>query len=157
MHAVDNPNIDSANRIQLMIPSRLDAVPLLGSMVKAICESVGLGDTDRQLVGLCLVEAANNAIIHAYCEKEGGTVGVEVTLYPEKLIFDVVDFGRAGDPEKMNSDHRAALSESSPQFSQAESGRGLAIMQEVMDSVEYTVRSNNNRLRLVKYVERQQT
>ncbi len=138
--------------IELAIQSRLSAVPLLAGQVGAICDSAGLCPGDRHLVGLCLVEAVNNAIIHAHHEEPGNNVGVEVTVYPEKIVFDVIDSGTPADPAKMNADHRAALEPGSSQDSLAESGRGLAIMQEVMDSVEYTVHPGSNRLRLVKHL-----
>lgn len=145
---------DLEYHIQLVIQSRLSAVPLLAGLVGAICDSAGLCPSDRHLVGLCLVEAANNVIIHAYHEEPGKNVRVEVTLCPEKIWFDVIDSGRPADPAKMNADHRAALEPGSSQDSLAESGRGIAIMQEVMDSVEYTVQPGSNRLRLTKHFEK---
>lgn len=153
MPSVNNSVRTTSHCVQLRIQSRLAAVPLLASMVGCVCESAGLSSTDRQLVGLCLVEAANNAILHAYSEDPSNTVIVDVMLSSQQLVFDVIDSGKSGDPAVMNADHRAALGGEQSSNILAESGRGLAIMQEVMDSVEYTVQPGNNRLRLVKYLD----
>jgi len=111
-----------------------------------------MSPADRELLGLCLAEAVNNAIIHAYHEEPGRTVNLEVNLLPETLVFDVIDNGTPGDPKKINSDCRSALELTSPSGAMAQSGRGLAIMQEVMDSVEYTVLADCNRLRMTKRI-----
>jgi anti-sigma regulatory factor (Ser/Thr protein kinase) len=100
------------------------------------------------------VEAANNAILHAYREDPGKTVDVEVALYAEKIVFDVIDTGTSADPARMNADHRAARLPAISSGNLKESGRGVAIMQEVMDSVEYTTGSGSNRLRLIKKLKR---
>ena len=154
MPSANNSARPAEQRVQMVIESRLDAVPLLGRMIGAVCESAGLSPEDRDMVGLCLAEAANNSILHAYHEDPGNTISVEVTLCPEKMIIDVVDFGTSADPAVMNADHRAALDEGTAPHSLQESGRGLAIMQEIMDSFEYTSRVCSNRLRLIKRFER---
>jgi anti-sigma regulatory factor (Ser/Thr protein kinase) len=154
MPTADNPNKASDQRIQLVIQSRLDAVPLLARLVEAVCQSAGISPSDRDLIGLCIVEAVNNSILHAYHEDPGQTVHVEVRIYKEKIIFELTDRGESADPVTMNADHRSVfggeiISEA------AESGRGLAIMQEVMDSVEYSTSPGSNRLRLVKSFQNQ--
>lgn len=144
------------HHVKLAIESRLHSVPVLANLVGAVCESAAVGTDDCNLIKLCLVEAANNAIIHAYREEPGNTVTVEVEFSAGTIVFDVIDTGIAADPAVMNADHRAILEEALSSENVPESGRGLAIMQEVMDSVEYTVGQGYNRLRLVKRTERKQ-
>lgn len=151
-HSANNSTGSLEQRVELIIQSRLDAVPLLVNLVGSLCEWAGACHADRHLLVLCLAEAANNSIIHAYHGEPGNKVIVEVTLSPERLVFEVIDTGETADVAKMNTDRRHAIGAASL-GALAESGRGLAIMQEVMDSVEYSTEAGYNRLRLTKQVE----
>lgn len=135
--------------VRLSIQSRLESVRLLANMAGAVCDTAGFSATERHMIVLCLVEAANNAIIHAYEEDPEQSLDVEIRLSNEHLTFDVLDTGKRGDPAIMNADHRSAL-HGKHEGELAENGRGLAIMQEAMDSVEYSCEASCNRLRLVK-------
>jgi anti-sigma regulatory factor (Ser/Thr protein kinase) len=56
----------------------------------------------------------------------------------KRLIFDVRDSGTAADVAQMHADHRLALEVYSDRVKDIfESGRGLALIQELMDSFEY--------------------
>jgi anti-sigma regulatory factor (Ser/Thr protein kinase) len=155
-HSANNSPGSLEHQIELVIQSRLDAVPLLVNLVGSLCELAGASPVERHLVVLCLAEAANNSIIHAYHGEPGNKVKVEVTLHPERLVFEVIDTGAAADVVKMNADRRHAIGADSL-GALAENGRGLAIMQEVMDLVEYSTEAGCNRLRLTKRVERKKS
>ncbi|HEU4414380.1 MAG TPA: ATP-binding protein [Candidatus Angelobacter sp.] len=138
-------------KITFKIESRLDATPLLGQMVNALCSAAGLSPTDAGFVEVSVVEAANNAIEHAYLGDPNNFVEVSVSLAPDALIFDVFDSGKSADPDFVHSNHQGALSLSEETLAHAsERGRGLAIIQQVMDSIEYTPGSGRNRFRLIK-------
>jgi anti-sigma regulatory factor (Ser/Thr protein kinase) len=68
-----------------------------------------------------------------------------------QIIFDVWDAGTPADAARMNADHRGALEVQLACVKDlSESGRGLAIIQEVMDSFEYTPGRERNRFRMTK-------
>jgi serine/threonine-protein kinase RsbW len=139
------------SQITLTIASRLDAVPLLGQLVAYLCLRAGLNALDTNGIEVCLVEAVNNSIKHAYGGDGGHTVAVDVRLQADELTLDIWDRGKAADPEWIHRDHSEAfdLDPDRPEdFS--ESGRGLAIIQQVMDSFEYTPGIERNRFRLTK-------
>lgn len=137
--------------ISLTIASRLDAVPLLGQLVGFICSSAGLTPVEENEVQVCVVEAVNNSIKHAYKEDPRHKVEVDINWLRTELIFDVWDSGVSADPKWMHSDHFAALDMDPDRLQDiAESGRGLAIIQQVMDSSEYTPGPDRNRFRLIK-------
>jgi serine/threonine-protein kinase RsbW len=139
----------------LTIASRLDAVPLLGHLVHALCLHAGFAPVEANEVEVCVVEAANNSIKHAYGGDPAHSVAVEVNLLATELILDIWDSGRSAEPSRIHRDHRRTfhLDPDHPEdFS--ESGRGLAIIQQMMDSFEYTPGSKRNRLRLVKRLKR---
>ena len=139
-------------QITLTIASRLDAVPLLGQLVSSMCSSAGFSPVEGSRVEVCVVEAVNNVIKHAYGEDPGRAVEVEISLFPDKLVFDVLDSGRSADSaENLHADYRHAFDVDGDHLDELpESGRGLAIIQEVMDSFEYSSSPERNRFRLTK-------
>jgi serine/threonine-protein kinase RsbW len=138
-------------QITFKIASRLDAVPLLGQLVSSACSYAGLTALEGNQVEVCVVEAVNNSIKHAYAGDPAHAVELEVTVSPEQMVFDICDSGKSADPAWMHADHRKAFDIDVEHLETAsESGRGLAIIQAVMDSSEYTPGTEKNRFRLVK-------
>ena len=138
-------------RLTLEIESRLDAVPLLGQAMYLVCTAAGFGPLEGNLMEVCVVEAINNSIVHAYQGDPAHGVELEVNLLPNQLIVDVWDSGTSADAAKMHADHSCALQVHSDRVEDiSESGRGLAIIQEVMDSFEYTPGTERNRFRMIK-------
>jgi serine/threonine-protein kinase RsbW len=138
-------------RLAFEIESRLEAVPLLGQVAFLLCTAVGFTTVEGSEVEVCVVEAVNNSIQHAYQGDPGRWVELEVTLLPGQILFDVWDSGTPADAARMNADHRGALEVRSDCVKDiSESGRGLAIIQEVMDSFEYTPGTERNRFRMTK-------
>jgi serine/threonine-protein kinase RsbW len=139
------------SQITLTIASRLDAVPLLGQLVGSLCLRAGLTALEANEVEVCVVEVVNNSIKHAYGGDAAHSVAVDVGLLATELTLDVWDCGKSADPAWIHQDHSPAfdLDPDRPEdFS--ESGRGLAIIQQVMDSYEYTPGTERNRFRLTK-------
>jgi serine/threonine-protein kinase RsbW len=138
-------------RLAFEIESRLEAVPLLGQVARLLCTAAGFTPVEGSEVEVCVVEAVNNSIQHAYQGDPDRRVELEITLLPGQLVFDVWDSGTPADAARMNADHRGVL-EVHVDFVKdiSESGRGLAIIQEVMDSFEYTPGTERNRFRMTK-------
>jgi serine/threonine-protein kinase RsbW len=138
-------------RLAFEIESRLDAVPLLGQVACLLCTAAGFTPVEGSEVEVCVVEAVNNSIQHAYQGDSDRRVELELTLSPGQLIFDVWDSGTPADAARMNADHRGVLEVQLDCVKDiSESGRGLAIIQEVMDSFEYTPGTERNRFRMTK-------
>jgi serine/threonine-protein kinase RsbW len=140
-----------APNVTLRISSRLADVPLLGTLVSSLCASANLSRTESSHVEVCVVEAVNNSIEHAYRGEPGHMVDVAVTMAPGEVIFDVIDYGASADPSVMCADHSEALEMDFDQMGDVpEGGRGLAIMHALMDSFEYIPATGRNCLRLTK-------
>jgi len=139
------------DQITFSIASRLDAVPLLGQFVSAACSYAGLTALEGSQVEVCVVEAVNNSIKHAYGGNPAHAVELKLSLSSEEIVFDICDSGKSADPAWMHADHHHAFDLDPDHLERApESGRGLAIIQQVMDSIEYTPGTEKNRFRLVK-------
>jgi serine/threonine-protein kinase RsbW len=139
------------SRLNIEIESRLEAVPLLGQVAYLLCTAAGFAPVEGSQLEVCVVEAVNNSILHAYRGDPAHTVELEVNLSCGQLVFDIWDSGTSADPAQMNADHRAALAvPAGPVDDLSHTGRGLAIIQEVMDSSEYTPGTERNRFRMIK-------
>ena len=132
--------------LKLSLASRLPNVGLLGAAVGGICLLAGYGPSQADLLQLAVVEAVNNAIEHAYQGEPGARVEVELRLRSSHLQFLISDRGRA----------MADLTPQEPRFnsedlsSLPERGRGLYLIHQIMDQVEYTSVGGHNTLSLTK-------
>jgi len=135
--------------IILSIDSSLENVPLIGTAINRICSLTPLSEVDAYQTELCVVEACNNAIKHAYDNKAGNLVEVEVHLGMSHITFDVCDKGNV-----MKMREVPKLDFETEDLSQVpEGGMGLFIMHEVMDEVMYGHIRGRNVLRLVRFFE----
>jgi serine/threonine-protein kinase RsbW len=123
-----------------VIDSRLEQVAQLGNQIHDLCRQQGMDEMASYQVHTALVEAINNAILHAYANQPGHPVTVKWLRKGDELRFEVVDRGRA--MTKLPADI-----EPPPD---AESGRGWWIMRRWMDRVEYSSGAGENRLTLLR-------
>lgn len=124
--------------------------------MNSICRYAGLTLDDANGVEICVVEAVNNSIKHAYCEDPGHMVEVVVTVKPAELTLDIWDSGRPAESSKIHAEHLQAfdLDPGHPELI-SESGRGIAIIKHIMDSVEYTPGPQRNCFRMTKHLRRE--
>ena len=140
-HAVTLSGCWAKSALTLRIDSRFDQVPLIGLAVRAIGTAVRLDDGGAGALELCVVEAVNNAIEHAYGGQPGHVVEVEVTLTAAALRVEVRDHGH-------RMDWVAATARAAEPLT--EGGRGVVIMRSLMDEVSYASGRGRNVLTLVK-------
>ncbi len=140
-------------KIKLIIESKLDNVSLIGMAVNKLCSSVPLSDIESYQIELCIVEAVTNSIIHAYEKEAGHDVEVVFTLDKSRLTFDVYDTGKPLS-KKIISEKSCSTLEVDPDdlAGLAEGGRGLAIINEVMDQVEYRTEKGKNCFTMTKKI-----
>lgn len=131
--------------LTLRIDSCLDHVFMVGLSVRAICAAVPLEESASDAVELCVVEAVNNAIEHAYGGSPGHAVEIELTLDRAVLCIVVRDRGRS-----MDWAAACARADAYAADQLAEGGRGLFIMRSLMDALSYHSAGGCNALRMVK-------
>jgi serine/threonine-protein kinase RsbW len=118
--------------VTLRIDSQLRDVFLVGLSVRAIGAAALGGADGAHALELCVVEAVNNAIEHAYGSQPGHPVEVRVALSAGELRVEVRDRGRSMDWPAAIAEMDAAARDPL-----AEGGRGLLIMHSLMDRVAY--------------------
>ncbi|WP_165477742.1 ATP-binding protein [Desulfobacter hydrogenophilus] len=138
----------AANMIRLIIDSRLENVSLVGSAVRGIANTLCIDSTTSYQLELCVVEAVNNDIKHAYHCQAGHSVEIDVLLYPDRLAFKIYDKGESMSPAKV-----APFSfDPSKVETLPEGGMGVYILHALMDEVHYKTINGQNIMTLVKYL-----
>ncbi|MFH1886145.1 MAG: ATP-binding protein [Pseudomonadota bacterium] len=132
--------------IRMIIEADLRNVYLVGLAVHKICSYVLMSEMMAYHLETCVVEAVNNAILHACKKREDHEVAVSVTLHNDRVVFAVKDQGdrmESFEPKKLEFDPQDLSS-------LPEHGMGLHIITEIMDKVEYTSAGGVNILTMTK-------
>jgi serine/threonine-protein kinase RsbW len=133
--------------LHLSIESRLSDVALVGHAVRGVCACSPLTKEAHGEMEVCVVEAVNNAIVHAYQREKGFRVDTAITLHHDRIAFEISDYGKGiehfaprtleFDPEEIGSI--------------PENGMGLFIIETLMDEVSYRSEEGRNTLSFCRY------
>lgn len=130
------------DRIKLIIDSRLSDVRLVGASVRSIGLAAGFDDRDAGMLQLALEEALTNVIRHGYQERPGHPVEVEVNLRPDRMTFVVTHQGEGMRSWPPKTDQ--------PPDPTQEGGRGIFLINAIMDSVRYSAKDGRTCITLIK-------
>ena len=141
-------------KIRLVLDSDLKKVSQVGEAIAKVASMMVRTRISASDMELCVVEAVNNCIEHAYDNEKGHDIEVLFRLYQDRLIIDICDMGKSMGQSCLAQADRSAL-ETDPDHINtiAEQGRGLAIIKEIMDVVDYKTKSGKNCLSLTKFIE----
>jgi serine/threonine-protein kinase RsbW len=140
-------------RVRLTIESRLENVPLIGMAVNRLCSLIPFSETEASRMELCVVEAVNNSIFHAYGSQAGHAVEAEFSLFSDRLVLRVFDTGSPMSDARIHGRARSSLElDAADVRNIPESGRGIGIIQSIMDDVSYRTDSERNCLTMVKKI-----
>jgi anti-sigma regulatory factor (Ser/Thr protein kinase) len=116
-------------------------LPIVRAAIEKMCEMLGFDADAAGGVVLSVDEALTNIIKHAYGGNNDQVIQIELTPIgdpePGSLRISLRDFGRQADPEKIKS---RSLDDVRP------GGLGVHIMNQCMDSVEFTPRPEGGTL-----------
>ena len=134
-------------KIKLVIDSDLSDVLLIGLSINRICLEIPVSEIQAYQIEVCVVEAVNNTIKHAYGKEKGHDVEVLVDVNEERIFFHISDTGRQMQWDgKLDFEFDPEDRENCP-----EGGMGLFIMRQVMDEVKYSSSQGRNVLSLIKH------
>lgn len=135
-----------ARTIRFVLTSKIENVSLVGLAVRGICSSIHLDPVTVFQIELAVTEAVTNVLEHAYESQEGHEVEVSVSLYSDRIVFQVCDEGTRLGTEKVPClDFKPDIREELP-----EGGMGVHIIHTIMDEVEYTTCGGRNILTMAK-------
>jgi serine/threonine-protein kinase RsbW len=139
--------IMSSKTLHLSIDSKFSDVALIGHAVRGVCACSPLSVEVYDDMEVCVVEAVNNAIAHAYSRQGGFRVETAITLHQDRISFEISDFGaaiREFTPRALEFDPQEI--DSLP-----ESGMGLFIIETIMDEVSYRSENGRNTISFCRY------
>jgi len=129
--------------VDLRIAPEADAVRVVRSHLRSLLEAYGFSEPARESVLLGFDEVLVNACEHAGSRARGEPVELAVALYFDRLEIEVRDRGDFA--------ARAAAANAALPGEDAESGRGLFLIHQTMDRVEWRSREGGGTcVRLVK-------
>ena len=130
--------------IQLTIPSRLELLPLVDQLTAGISERMCFDEESRVQISISVLEAGTNAIQHGNRVDPSKQVDMEFAIHPDRLEVVVKDSGLGFDLAKVTSDI------TTPEHLLDLRGRGIYMMRECMDQVDFTFEPDGTTCRLVK-------
>ena len=120
-------SIAAPTRLRRAIPCALEKVRPLAREIRDFLREHDISEEDVMGYELALVEACNNAVLYATEEGKSQTIEVEAECTASKVEFRIHDHTEGFElPREVNLP-----------MSECESGRGIFIIQSIMDSVSY--------------------
>ena len=138
--------------VRIEIDSELANTTLVAMAVRGLCAMTTLSPVEVNRVELCVVEIVNNAIEHAYKKQKGHKVEVGVDLLQSSLTLTVSDWGLQMDQTKL--DVKTLATNPNDSAAWLSSGRGLPIVQSLMDQVQYIREGEKNSFIMSKQIRR---
>lgn len=119
----------------LTIPSELKNLPVVEALIDKTCQSIGVNEDLYGNVLIAVTEAVNNAIIHGNDENKDITVDVNVYDEDQSFGFTIIDQGKG-------FDHMNLPDPTAPENIEKENGRGIFLMRNLADEVEFNESGN---------------
>jgi serine/threonine-protein kinase RsbW len=129
--------------LELRIPSTYDAMERVAGLIEEAGRRVGICEDDEVDLMISVMEAVNNAIQHGNEENPEKGVHIRIVTEPDALTCTVRDEGGGFDPARV-PDPLSAENLLNP------SGRGILMMREFMDDVDFTTESGGTLVRMRK-------
>ncbi len=121
--------------LRLSIGSDLEQVDLVGIVIQSTLEQIGVEADQSHWLVMSVREAVINAIIHGNRQDAAKRVRVEVDLEGPDYVVRVADEGEGFDPESLPDP-------TAPENLLRPSGRGIFLMRQFADSIEYSFPAN---------------
>ena len=121
------------------IPSVKNAVHIIEPYLFEIPKYILISDEQFYNIMICVTEAVNNAIVHGNKCQEEKNVLFELKLSEDILEIEVHDHGSGFDPDSVDDPR-------DPENLFKSHGRGIFIMKNLMDEVEYKSNSEGSKL-----------
>jgi len=117
---------------EVVLPSELEVLDSVDKATQGYCRLAGLDEETALMVAMAAIEAVTNAVLHGNKLSAEKKVHVRYEWKPGEFRLTVRDEGEGFDlgciPDPTD-----------PERCMASSGRGIYIMREVMDSVDFDI------------------
>ena len=130
-------------RFQMKLSSDPRLLAVVRRTVAEFAAIRGFADDQCRSIALAIDEAQSNIIRHAYKDRRDQEIKITIRAEGDSLEFTLVDRGEPIDRSKYCAQ---------PLDGVALGGRGTHLIRQIMDEVSYERTSEENRLRLKKYL-----
>ncbi len=117
--------------VRVKITSRREFLDSIHSLSEHLIEEVGFSEDDKYWLVTAVREAVTNAVIHGNEEQFGKHVEILFVLHVDRICITVTDQGAGFDPSRLPDPV-------SKEHLMDASGRGVFLMEQLMDEVTYT-------------------
>ena len=133
--------------LQICLPSSIEYLPLVDTLCQAFCIWAGVHCETTDEISMAVVEAATNAVVHGNrCQRTKKMRAVFEKRLNE-IAISITDEGKGFDPDSVPSPVEG-------DNLMKESGRGIYIIKQVMDRVEFgSTPEGGTEIRMVKQLE----
>ena len=133
--------------VDIKVPNQTRYLSLIGRIGEDIARTLKRYRGDREelayQINLVLTEATSNAILHAASDSANQQIHINIAIINQNLHIKVFDHGKGFDPKALPN----------PDFTDPEeSGRGVYIIQSIMDKVSCSRVNDGHVLEMVKYL-----
>ncbi len=133
--------------VDIKVPNQTRYLSLIGKIGEDIARTLKRYQGDREelayQINLVLTEATSNAILHAASDSENQLIHINIAIINQNLHIRVFDQGKGFDPKALPH----------PDFGDPkESGRGVYIIQSIMDKVNCSRVNGGHVLEMIKYL-----
>jgi serine/threonine-protein kinase RsbW len=137
----------NSHKQELIISSDLDNLKKVEKFCLKICHEVGFSDEQCDNMAIALTELAINAIMHGNKEDKRKKVIIHSVLKDNKIEVSITDEGGGFDPEKLPNP-------TNPQNIWKEHGRGIFLVQHLIDEVVFQKTGEGMKIILTEYLQK---
>jgi putative Holliday junction resolvase len=116
--------------LEVAIPASIEYLPLVDTVCQAFCGWAGVDSETADEIAMAVVEGATNAVVHGSKCQRSKQVRVVFEKTRSEIVISVIDEGEGFDPDQVPDP-------TAENNLLKESGRGIFIMRQVMDTVEF--------------------
>jgi len=118
--------------LEISIPSSIEYLPLVDTVCQAFCAWAGVPHEEADGISMAAVEAATNAVVHGNKCQRSKKMRAVFEKGSRKVAISIMDEGEGFDP-------KAVPDPTVEENLLKESGRGIFIMNQIMDDVEFEI------------------
>lgn len=123
-------NKPNSHEHELVISSDLDNLKKVEKFSQDICTQMGFGAEQCDNMAIALTELAINAIVHGNKNNKSKKVKLQAVMKEDRVEVSVMDEGPGFDPEDLPNP-------TNPQNIWKEHGRGIFLVQNLIDEVDF--------------------
>ena len=127
--------------IPITISSQLSELAKVEQISETVSDKMGFTQDEKDNLAIAITEVVGNAIVHGNKKNPDKKVFVQFHIHPDRLHVEIQDEGEGFDPDEVADPLE-------PANLMKESGRGIFILQNLIDTVEFEFLKSGTKVHL---------